>query len=198
MVVNLFYVFIASYFIISCGDKITHTSSINGQIKSLEIDYVISKRDWCRFSKIVIWIEVENKSNDSVLISSNGNISWCNQSVQDTSLFLRVEENHDKEKLDIRDFSLGILNLSKDKQLLPNEKIELLEVGCGTGVLALLLKDKLKSYTGLDISEKAVKNAEHNLKQLEVPTFFTISDVFDGLPEKKFDILSQVSLIASS
>jgi ubiquinone/menaquinone biosynthesis C-methylase UbiE len=41
---------------------------------------------------------------------------------------------------------------------------EILDVGCGTGRLEFFLSDKCRRITGIDLSEKNIKQAEKNLK----------------------------------
>ena len=52
----------------------------------------------------------------------------------------------------------------KIKELIEPDS-EVLDVGCGTGRLEFILSDKCKKITGIDLSEKNIKQAEHNLKK---------------------------------
>lgn len=67
------------------------------------------------------------------------------------------------------------------------ERPKILEIGCGAGTLASrLCTSKLDTYTGVDISEEAIKKAQKlNNQQSE----FIISDAMKYEPDEKFDII---------
>lgn len=64
-----------------------------------------------------------------------------------------------------------------------------LEVGCGSGAVALLLAKRGHHGIGVDINSEAVRNAECNRQRLGVPNVtFLISDVFDNVRDR-FDVI---------
>ncbi len=73
---------------------------------------------------------------------------------------------------------------------LPLHKKELLELGCGSGLIAMVAAEKDASVTATDINPVAVefltKNCLRNNLQLEIIQ----SDLFDDIPIKQFDIIA--------
>lgn len=70
-----------------------------------------------------------------------------------------------------------------------NKNQTFLEVGCGTGIVSLLVGKHAKSGLGVDINPAAVKNSNLNRKLLGVNNVkFICSDVFDNV-SGKFDII---------
>lgn len=47
------------------------------QINSVLVDYVIEKRDWCRFSRLFFILEVENLSENEICIKAFPEFNWC-------------------------------------------------------------------------------------------------------------------------
>jgi 16S rRNA A1518/A1519 N6-dimethyltransferase RsmA/KsgA/DIM1 with predicted DNA glycosylase/AP lyase activity len=82
---------------------------------------------------------------------------------------LMVDENNDpvydsrplKEWMDKSDgpYFIDCLDLTPQK--------DVLEIGVGTGRLAIQVVEKCKSFCGIDISEKAVIRARNNLKEFD-------------------------------
>ena len=70
------------------------------------------------------------------------------------------------------------------------EKLKILDIGCGSGVIGLTLKDKLPNanVTLLDISESALTVAKKNAKKLNLEVQFVQSDVFENIKDK-YDII---------
>ncbi len=68
---------------------------------------------------------------------------------------------------------------------------DFLEIGTGAGPIALALKKYFPNanVTATDISEEALDLAVENAKQLKVDVEFLQSDLFDKVPEKKFDLI---------
>jgi len=73
---------------------------------------------------------------------------------------------------------------------LPLQKKELLELGCGSGLISMVAADKGAIVTATDINPVAVeflkKNCLHH--QLQLHVFY--SDLFEDIPAKKFDIIA--------
>lgn len=69
--------------------------------------------------------------------------------------------------------------------------IDMVELGCGTAIMATLLNKKIRSYTGLDYSEAAVALAKEGLKKSGVNNAEIIKEDALNLSEKqknKFDL----------
>lgn len=68
--------------------------------------------------------------------------------------------------------------------------VRILDIGCGSGVIGLTLKEKLKEATVdlLDISENALKVAKQNADNLNLSVNFIKSDVFENV-ENKYDVI---------
>lgn len=68
--------------------------------------------------------------------------------------------------------------------------VRILDIGCGSGVIGLTLKEKLKEATVdlLDISEDALKIAKQNADNLNLSVNFIKSDVFENV-ENKYDVI---------
>lgn len=101
-----------------------------------------------------------------------------------------IDENNDpaRDPKDIRDYMdkwdgedfLDELKLDKTKTVL--------EIGVGTGRLALKVIKSCKDFTGIDISYKTIKRAEENLMKYNNKAIFC-ADFLEFNFEKKFDII---------
>lgn len=71
-----------------------------------------------------------------------------------------------------------------------NKKLNIIDLGCGSGVIGLTLKKKLPSsnVTLIDISDKAIEIARRNSKDLNVEVTFIKNDFLDGI-NKKFNCI---------
>jgi release factor glutamine methyltransferase len=73
---------------------------------------------------------------------------------------------------------------------LPLDKKYFLELGCGSGLIAMIAATKEANVTATDINPVAVeflkKNCLHNNLQMKIFQ----SDLFDDIPEKQFDIIA--------
>lgn len=71
-----------------------------------------------------------------------------------------------------------------------NKKLNIIDLGCGSGVIGLTLKRKLPSsnVTLIDISDKAIEIARRNSKDLNVEVTFIKNDFLDGI-NKKFNCI---------
>mgnify|MGYP003296455611 CR=1 FL=1 len=77
------------------------------------------------------------------------------------------------------------------KQMSKNKKLKILDIGTGSGAIAISLAKNLSNadITALDISEEALKVAKKNADLQEVNINFIKSNLFENLKETKFDII---------
>ena len=77
-----------------------------------------------------------------------------------------------------------------------NEKLEVLDVGCGTGVIALLLAELGHNVTGIDLSEGMLKKAKEKARTFNLPVEFKNGDAED-LPfeDEAFDATTNRHLL---
>jgi len=95
--------------------------------------------------------------------------------------------------LDIKVFN-GVFNTSTDTELMA-ETVEInpdqtfLEIGCGVGVISIVVAKKVKSGVGTDINESAVENSKYNAKRHDIKNLeFIKSDLFENV-SGKFDVI---------
>ena len=77
-----------------------------------------------------------------------------------------------------------------------NEKLDILDVGCGTGVISLLLAELEHSVTGIDLSEGMLKKAKEKARTFSLPVEFKNGDAED-LPfeDEAFDVVTNRHLL---
>jgi len=97
-----------------------------------------------------------------------------------------------KKKQDLDKIKNYIFNLISEKEI---EGKEILEVGCGTGVLSLKLAIGKGKVTGTDISETSLKYARNLFKKFKVKGTFLIDDIMDTKLNKKFDIVISLGVL---
>lgn len=80
--------------------------------------------------------------------------------------------------------------ISLFKQVLGDERLKILDVGTGTGVIALLLSELGHRVTGVDIAEQMVHQAREKAKNLNLAADFRVGDAED-LPfeDGSFDLI---------
>lgn len=74
---------------------------------------------------------------------------------------------------------------------LPDRKLNVLDIGTGTGVMGITLKLERPNdtVTATDISEAALKVAKENAKRLQANVSFKLGDLFDPVKEETFDLI---------
>lgn len=79
---------------------------------------------------------------------------------------------------------------SKYAKELFTDPVEIIDLGCGSGVIGLSLSKKIstKSVDLIDISEEALEVAKENAKRLDVKANFIHSDMWKNI-NKKYDII---------
>ena len=80
----------------------------------------------------------------------------------------------------------NIINIEKI-----NKKLKILEIGTGSGCIAITLKKNLitPSVTSLDISKKAIEIAKENASLLKIDINFLCKDFFHFSTKEKFDVI---------
>jgi release factor glutamine methyltransferase len=73
---------------------------------------------------------------------------------------------------------------------LPLQNKQFLELGCGSGLIALAAATKGANVTATDINPIAVKFLKKNCEQNSVQIQIFESDLFDEMPEKQYDIIA--------
>lgn len=72
------------------------------------------------------------------------------------------------------------------------QSLRILDIGTGSGCIAISLAKEIKSssVTGWDISENALKTAQHNAEMNNASVKFILQDVFNPFPEtEKFHVI---------
>lgn len=68
--------------------------------------------------------------------------------------------------------------------------IEILDIGTGSGAIAVTVAKETKvKVTAVDVSPKALEIAKQNAKLNQVEVEFILSDLFENVGERKFDII---------
>jgi SAM-dependent methyltransferase len=107
----------------------------------------------------------------------------------------RTEDAAASAKLQLTRHRGSLKRLAKEKGLIFKRG---LTIGCGAGRLERwLLKDNIcQSFHGIDISERAIAEAQETAKREDLPLTYEVADLnFLELPEKTFDlVVAQTSL----
>lgn len=91
--------------------------------------------------------------------------------------------------------------LDRVLKLLPSQPLKVLDIGTGTGVLAITqkLERPEDDVTAVDISVEALKVAQQNAERLKAAVDFKKSDLFQALEGERYDlILSNPPYISES
>lgn len=85
-------------------------------------------------------------------------------------------------------------------KLFTEEKINIIDLGCGSGNISITLKKKLKNVdvTSVDISEEALSVAKENAKRLNTDINFIKSDMLDSIDDKYNVIISNPPYISKN
>jgi release factor glutamine methyltransferase len=77
-----------------------------------------------------------------------------------------------------------ILSFLKQQKL---EQQSLLELGCGSGLIAVFASKQGAEVTASDLSRKAIENTQQNAERNGAPVTTVLSDLFENIPKKNFD-----------
>lgn len=83
-------------------------------------------------------------------------------------------------------------NLIKSLAHLKNQKLTVLDIGCGSGCIGLAVAKAFPSWVvlGIDIADKAIELSEKNKLKNDVKNInFIKSDLFECVPDAKFDFI---------
>ena len=76
------------------------------------------------------------------------------------------------------------------KNVLPKSKLKVLDVGCGTGEMSLLLAEMGHQVTGIDLSEKMLQKARSKAKASKLTVRFESGDAERlNLKDASFDLV---------
>lgn len=101
-----------SILLIACNKKSKNQESkIEGELLGYTLNYVINKRDWCRFSSIIIDVKIKNNSNSDL------NLDFDN--LEDQCDF----ESQGEIVLNLKDYNISAISLARlKKRLRPGEE----------------------------------------------------------------------------
>lgn len=114
---------------------------------------------------------------------------------------IRLEERHKSEPFEVICCGMqiragtGVFSTSTDSELLAETvKISLsenfLEIGCGTGIVSIVLAKRAHSGVGTDINDLAIENSRYNAKRHNITNVeFFRSNVFESV-RGKFDVIA--------
>ena len=110
-----------------------------------------------------------------------GNVNFCGNifDINENVLIPRFETEQ-----------LVVNTVEKIKELWPNESVDLIDLGTGSGAIGISIKKRLPNVnvTLLDISTDALEVAKHNATKLEVNVKYIINDMLENLANK-YDVI---------
>ena len=110
-----------------------------------------------------------------------GNVNFCGN-------ILEVNENVLIPRFETEQLVVG--TIEKINELWPNQSIDLIDLGTGSGAIGLSIKKRLPNtnVTLLDISPEALEVAKRNANNLEVNVKFILNDMLENLANK-YDVI---------
>ncbi len=88
---------------------------------------------------------------------------------------------------------INLFSNSKNKEY---SKLKIAELGCGTGLLSILLAKELNvNLTLIDLSQKALKISKYFAKKMNVDANFICEDIFELSLDSQFDFVHSEGLI---
>ena len=120
-----------------------------------------------------------------------GNVNFCGNilDINENVLIPRFETEQ-----------LVVNTIEKINELWPNQNIDLIDLGTGSGAIGLTIKKRLPNVnvTLLDISDKALEVAKHNANKLELNVKFILNDMLENLANKYDVIISNPPYIKTN
>lgn len=90
--------------------------------------------------------------------------------------------------VNLNNFTYKLILNTLEKYIKSNENI--LDIGCGAGTLALYCASKGSNVLGIDISPKAIKEAQQSAKNMSMNNLkFEVRKFPEEYPNKKFDMI---------
>lgn len=168
------------------GKKYIHSHEVNMLLShilgydnlelSLHLDKQVQLEDVNRY-KLMLKMVVDNYPIQYVL----GNVNFYGREfiVNENVLIPRFETEELVEN-----------TLNYIKRLFPNQEINIVDLGCGSGNIGITLKKELNNtkVTCVDISESALSVAQENAKRLGADVTFFKSDMLDNI-NGKFNVI---------
>lgn len=110
-----------------------------------------------------------------------GNVNFCGN-------ILEINENVLIPRFETE--QLVVNTIEKIRELWPDENIDLIDLGTGSGAIGLSIKKKMPNInvTLLDISDKALEVAKKNATKLELNVKFILNDMLENLANK-YDVI---------
>lgn len=112
----------------------------------------------------------------------------------------RLEERHTDQTFKVECCGMkiiveaGVYQTSGDSDLMAGsveitKNQNFLEIGCGTGVVSIVIAKRAAQGVGVDINERAVENSRHNAQAQGITNVsFFVSNVFEKV-EGQFDVI---------
>ena len=120
-----------------------------------------------------------------------GNVNFCGN-------ILEINENVLIPRFETE--QLVVNTVEKIKELWPNQNIDLIDLGTGSGAIGLSIKKKLPNVnvTLLDISDKAIEVAKKNASNLKLNVKFILNDMLENIANKYDVIISNPPYIKTN